>query len=450
MTAREEIVLRNDFLKELYRSIIRKNEGYDFLFHDDIYIPVYKQELKITIREIVKLNLLEEKVLQLIDAGVFHIDEISKILGLNRRLLEATIADLHVKNMITVSSEKCTLLALGQKALVELQSAKKTQENLRNVHVDALKGKILSDVSGFQLIERGISNDNKLKANVQQDDLGIVREQIQTLSNIFSNEYNANVNLNDNTQTMKELLTVDAVENTYVTFIRSSIAVFVSTNGYDIDVQPASKKDEAVIEIFKDEIIEQIREKKVLRQHFSKMTLNNYPFRKSKTADYILEQLKIHYYSRDKSKKSEQSLRNTVLTDRKLFPGEEEIIIRELSADTENVTLIVDNIDDWVYNGQFLDRLSYCVGNARFHIVYANSRDIKKARGRIKGGIKFASCAKENRGQFICWEFDGKTQVYGIPRLVNVIDDHTQCVVVDYYLRSLSKSGERKTQCTKK
>lgn len=438
--------MRKNFLEELYKSIIPENEGYDFLFCDEIYIPVYKQELKITIREIVKLNLLEEKVLQLIDIGVFQIDEISKILGLNRRLLDATIADLHVKNMITVSSEKCTLLSLGNKALKELQSAKKTQESLRNVHVDAIKGKILADVSGFQLVDKGINNDNKLKTNVQQDDLAVVREQISTLNEIFSAEYVSNMNFSGDTQTVKEMLTVDSVENTYVTFIRSAIAVFVSTNGYDIDIQPLSQKDKSAIEIYKDEIIKQIREKKVLREHFKQKTLNKYQLKELNTLDSIKEKLKTFHYSKNKAGEIVQSLRDTVLSDRKLLPGEEEIIIRELSSDANDLTLIVHNIDDWAFNNQFVGRLSEYVGNAKLHIVYANSRSAKKALERIKSGITIADTKKENRGQFICWEFDGKAQVYGIPRLVNVINKYTQCVAIEYYLQFLPKSREANSQ----
>ena len=51
----------------------------------------------------IPLNLVEEKVLQLIDAGVYQIDEMSNILGLHRKLLDITIADLYVKEFITTT-----------------------------------------------------------------------------------------------------------------------------------------------------------------------------------------------------------------------------------------------------------------------------------------------------------------------------------------------------------
>ena len=51
----------------------------------------------------IPLNLVEEKVLQLIDAGVYQIDEMPNILGLHRKLLDITIADLYVKEFITTT-----------------------------------------------------------------------------------------------------------------------------------------------------------------------------------------------------------------------------------------------------------------------------------------------------------------------------------------------------------
>lgn len=49
--------------------MIPRNEGYTYLFQDNVYIPVFNTVLRVTKRITVPLNLVEEKVLQLIDAG---------------------------------------------------------------------------------------------------------------------------------------------------------------------------------------------------------------------------------------------------------------------------------------------------------------------------------------------------------------------------------------------
>ena len=430
--------MSNLYLEELYKSIISENEGYEFLFCDDIYIPVYRHDLTVTIRETVKLNLLEEKVLQLINAEVYQIDEMSKILGLNRRLLETTIADLHVKNMIAVSAEKCSLLLLGREALNELQIARKTQETLPNVYVDALEGSIITDISCYEFVNNGINNDNKMKVKVEQDDLTIIRDQLPVLNDFFTNYLSSIIG---NTQSMKDLLTVDAVENTFVTFIKSSIAVFVSSNGYDIDIQPLNTKKDGMVSRFKDEIIKQIREKRFLLNHFRKKTVNKYNLPEPEAKDFIIEELKNYYYSRKQPSKDDQIIRNAIFSERKLFYGEEEIIIRELSRSAKDVTLIVDNLDDWAYNRQFVGRISGCIGTARLHIVYNSSNNIRKAIEKIKEGSPIIDCTKCNKGHFICWDFDGKFQLYGNPFLKTVINSHTQCLVIDYYLSVVKGRG---------
>lgn len=49
--------------------------------------------------------------------------------------------------------------------------------------------------------------------------------------------------------------------------------VFVSTNGWDIDIVAAKKKYNELLLEYKDEIIRQINNKKVLRAHWKKKTI---------------------------------------------------------------------------------------------------------------------------------------------------------------------------------
>lgn len=51
------------------------------------------------------------------------------------------------------------------------------------------------------------------------------------------------------------------------------LQVFVSTNGWDIDIVAAKKKYNELLLEYKDEIIRQINNKKVLRAHWKKKTI---------------------------------------------------------------------------------------------------------------------------------------------------------------------------------
>lgn len=145
--AMEESYLKENLIHKWVTNIVRQNDGYEFLLDDEVYLPVYKYALKITKRKTVKLNLVEEKVLQIVSIGVHQVDEIAKILGITRPLLDVTLADLHVKDLISVSSDICSLLKKGEQALSNLERVEKQQDIMKDIYMDSFKGKILEKQS---------------------------------------------------------------------------------------------------------------------------------------------------------------------------------------------------------------------------------------------------------------------------------------------------------------
>ena len=89
-------------IESLLNINIRKNEGYIFVKQEDIYVPIIKTVLSITKRSFYRLPLLEEIVLRLINENLQEIDELANVLGIDRKLLEVTLADLSVKDKIIV------------------------------------------------------------------------------------------------------------------------------------------------------------------------------------------------------------------------------------------------------------------------------------------------------------------------------------------------------------
>lgn len=54
--------------------------------------------------------------------------------------------------------------------------------------------------------------------------------------------------------------------------------VYVSSNGLDIDIIPISSKHKELLEVYKDYIIEQINNKKVLKNHFKYRRINQHGY----------------------------------------------------------------------------------------------------------------------------------------------------------------------------
>lgn len=84
-----------------------------------------------------------------------------------------------------------------------------------------------------------------------------------------------------------------------------------------------------------------------------------------------------------------------------------------------------------------MGKLSYYIGKATLKIKYQGSNNIGKAIERIKRGHNVAEYKKCNHGYFFCLKYDDNYEVYGVPNERTVINSHTTCIKMDYYLRNL-------------
>lgn len=438
LDATEEIVLKH-LIDKLYANIVRQNDGYDYLFSDDVYLPVYKYSLRITKRKIVKLNLVEEKVLEIVKSGVYQLEEMAKILGMPRKLLDITLADLHVKDLVTISSDKCTVLQKGEMALMNLQKVEKSQDILKDIYMDALKGSIIFEPSKYQLIERVWSNDNKLEVSIVAEDLKQIKSQFEIIREIFNQDY-SQLDLAEGIRSeTQELLTIDGIESVYVSFVRIPIHVFVSNNSLDIDIVAAKKVDNELLANYKDDIIQQIAGKQVLKNHFAhKYLKDKYLCDRFGFGDVenLFQMIKNEHFSKGRKEGENKKINSLILSSRKLMDGEVDYILEYLATDSSKVCIEVDNLDDWAYDTQFVGKMSRYAGKAKLDIFYSNSRDDKKALLKLQKGHTVKLHEKTDIDKYVCWKYDDKYEVYGVPIERQVLNVDTTCVTIKYFLHN--------------
>lgn len=434
---RRKIILKN-FIDKLYKNIVPINEGYEFLFADDVYLPVYKSSLLITKRSVLPISLVEEKVLQLLEAEVYEIDEMAKILGLERRLLDITIADLYTKDLIEASANSCRLMSQGIDALRNLSRTEKKQDLLKYVYMDGILGNVLTDISNYQLVDR-IYNDNcKLKPIVPINDVTFYTKQYSAISDIFDSEkkvvYSVGISPVD-----EELLTIDKIDNIYVEFIRIPIYAYHSNNGVDIDIIAAKPKLANLLVTYKDVIIAQIVKKHICKSYFKYRKLNDsydgviYP-----PIGDLSQKLRFLHFSRNKSEIDYTKAVTDILSSRQLNYEEQNEIIPYIAKETKKIELYVYNLDEWAYNPKFVGSLSEYVSKASLSIYYRESNNPDKALQKLKAGCKAIQvCNKIDTDYYICWNFDDKYKIYGLPTQRKVINDNTYSTVLSYYLETL-------------
>ena len=176
-------------IESLLNINIRKNEGYIFVKQEDIYVPIIKTVLSITKRSFYRLPLLEEIVLRLINENLQEIDELANVLGIDRKLLEVTLADLSVKDIIYCTTNRCTLLSKGKQALKDLRTVQRRKDTIKNIYLDPINKKIITDYDNYQFIDKVVyNNDKKLEADITVNNIEIFKENIESVNKVFLDE----------------------------------------------------------------------------------------------------------------------------------------------------------------------------------------------------------------------------------------------------------------------
>ena len=416
---------------------VRKNDGYFFIKRDEIYVPIIRTILSITKRSFYSLPLLDEIVLRLINEGVQEIDELVNILGIDRKLLEVTLADLSVKDVIYCTTNRCSLLAKGKQALRELRTVQRKKDTIKNVYLDPINRKIILEHEKYQFVDKVNVNDKKLDAEFEVNDIDIFKENIDSVNRVFLDEMNI---YNDKTKSEPdELLSIDSIENVYVKFVRIPIYIYISSEGIDIDIMAVNKRNDSLLTLFKSEIIEQIRKKKVLKNTFVK-----YGLRKNFSGIDLEENEKLkndlQKFRKNKGDRDElgRIIEKEIFSDRKLMDEEFEVLLKYFPDKCEKYKIIVYHLDDWTKSEWCSKILSILNSKKLFEVGYAESYDFKKAHAIIQRTMP--ECSRDKLAQvktdcYLSLVFDEKYIITGVPKDKVIIDSNTHIHQVEFYLQ---------------
>ena len=324
-----------------------------------------------------------------------------------------------------------------------MERVEKQQDIMKDIYMDSFKGKILDDITRYQVVEKILVDDNKLEPLIQAEDMKVIVSKFEDIQEIFQAEY-SEVRIADGIRTeSQELLTIDGIESVYVVFIKIPLQVFVSTNGWDIDITATKKKYNEILLEYKDEIIRQINNKKVLRTHWKRKMVQDEPYNGGclEEVDGLVDLIRNADYKKNKEQKEIEELQMKMFSSRKLLNGEVKVLLDYLALNAQQVEMCIDNIDDWAYDKNFVGKLSHYIGKAALKIKYQDSKNIEKAIDRIERGHNVTEYKKCMHGYFLCWKYDEKYEIYGIPIEREVINKDTSCIMMNYYLQRLEKNN---------
>lgn len=229
------------------------------------------------------------------------------------------------------------------------------------------------------------------------------------------------------------------IENVYVKFVRIPIYIYVSSEGIDIDIMAVNKRNDPLLVLFKSEIIEQIRKKKVLKNIFVK-----YGLRKTFLGVDLEENenLKndLQKYRKNKGDRDELEpiIEKEVLSDRKLSDEEFEVLLKYLADKCENCKINVYHLDDWAKSEWCSKVLSVLNGKKLSEIGYAECYDFRKALSIIQRTMP--ECSRDKVVQvkteyYLSLVFDEKYIITGVPKDIVIMDSNTHIHKVEFYLQ---------------
>lgn len=430
-----------DLVEQLYKKNIIENEGYDYLFTTEVFLPINKSNLLITKRVCIPLNLVEEETLKLIKIGVNNIEEISKILGLNRKLLDITLADLYSKDLILIHANTCIITGKGLEAITKLNLNEKKQDVLKNIYLDAILG-VVDKFDDSKLFDRvDGKDDNKLEASILPEKIEPYIHNFKAIAEIFEEEQVSNL-FGKNNLAKEELIKIDNVEKPFVKFLKLPIHVYVSSNGEELDILSAEFKNNSIFNKYKDCILSQIREGKVLRNYFNHNSINiKYENIKLSEKTELNDELKKIYYTRNKESFDYSEIEEKIFSSRKLFDGEYIEIIKYLIKSNKSFELYVRELNKLAYDPlcqQDLLDISYIEKrDEQCKLYYCSSRKKQSEVFQIKKRCNILNIENKAHNYYICWKI-GDYEICGIPTLKKIMSNK-EINRVEYYLINNTK-----------
>lgn len=435
-------------VEKLYKNKIPHNEGYTFVCNEDIYIPIYQVYLNITKRISVPLNVVEEKALELINVGVHNINEIADILGIERNLLEITIADLYTKDMIYTTSDNCKLLTNGRDALKTLDRSERKPDFLKDVYIDSITGEIMDNVEQYKLLDVVNYDDLKLKPAYIINDVEYFCKRFNDINIIFRKEMsiyqdirkeNLNRSMGKEVEITDELISIDSIDKLYVKFYKVPICIYISNTGNDIDIIPKNKSSLGFREEHKTILIEQIRNQKIMRKIFNKYSLNTVYSQISLIENVNIEKrLRDYYLKKNKEDEDLRVIEDLIFNSRKLADGEIDDMLYYLIKNSNNIKIYIDKLEDFAWNTNFITILTSISIKTNYYLYYNRFNDERKAINQIKKTVKSLNknYFKEEHSYYIKYIFDDITEIVAVPYNINVFESDIKVKKLDYFLLS--------------
>ncbi|EQE83469.1 UNVERIFIED_CONTAM: hypothetical protein C3P01_01400 [Clostridioides difficile] len=428
----------NKYISEVYKSKIIENKGYIYITTEYIYFPIYKVELEITKRKETKLNLVEEFILKLISNEITNIDELSSILGIDKSMLNITIADLSLKNLVYHTSNKCIIMSKGMEALKEVKLAQKETDKIKNVYVDPISKNII-DIKG-RLLTNQPGSKSKLISNFNGQDLEFYRRNVSKIKKIFEEEIVRTYS--DENLLPDELVSIDYVNDVNIKYFRIPIQIYISDGSLDFDIVSSDKKYSDILDSNKEYILEEIRSHRIFSDiiRLKKPELCKYKYSNLVIDDKLYDLMDTYYLDKDNKDRYYSEIRDSINKDREFYENEFIPLFYYILQGAKSIDFYISNLDEWSKDSKFIEILTKVSSSYEYNVVFNSTWNESISKKRISRSIKnidYKNFKHKNHNHYLRIDIDNKYSIVVSGEIYNIMNTESWIIKRKYYLKKL-------------
>ncbi|MGX4591213.1 hypothetical protein ACWJU5_14000 [Clostridioides difficile] len=428
----------NKYISEVYKSKIIENKGYIYITTEYIYFPIYKVELEITKRKETKLNLVEEFILKLISNEIANIDELSSILGIDKSMLNITIADLSLKNLVYHTSNKCIIMSKGMEALKEVKLAQKETDKIKNVYVDPISKNII-DIKG-RLLTNQPGSKSKLISNFNGQDLEFYRRNVSKIKKIFEEEIVRTYS--DENLLPDELVSIDYVNDVNIKYFRIPIQIYISDGSLDFDIVSSDKKYSDILDSNKEYILEEIRSHRIFSDiiRLKKPELCKYKYSNLVIDDKLYDLMDTYYLDKDNKDRYYSEIRDSINKDREFYENEFIPLFYYILQGAKSIDFYISNLDEWSKDSKFIEILTKVSSSYEYNVVFNSTWNESISKKRISRSIKnidYKNFKHKNHNHYLRIDIDNKYSIVVSGEIYNIMNTESWIIKRKYYLKKL-------------
>lgn len=385
--------MKNKLLENIIACKPYFEENSEYIKSINLGIPIHIIDIIILKKEIEELPITYRIILKLVDNKIEQIVELSDILGMEQRIVEETLSEMSVQNLIYNIGSNIKITQKGKDTLEKMKLIKSKEDVLRNISINAITDEVSLNYIPYNTCSK-INCSLKETQDINEEN---ILARFDKINQLYQKEQ---IDL------QKQLMGTKKFEIRAISELQDIISINKNTVKYDCKKIFIYYKDETVVcricdmnsdeeEIYLNEIYNQYSiNSNLLGVEFIREDRNSEP-------NYLIDKDElelnkkmleedIEKYQKNRSEENENKIFGKYYTNRFLLDEEyNALLLYELSSFKGKIYMQIRDFSSLIFNEEIFDTLKKIGRNKQEINIVCLKKNQKKYLEKIKELRKF-------------------------------------------------------------